>query len=186
MKKGGNKKIIYLMVISFLITISNNVSAEESVSTFTKEEVKPGKLLFEGSQRLKNGGPSCISCHSVNANDVIPGGLYGIELTDAYQKYSVGLSAWLGNPNIPAMEASYQNNPLEEAEREELSKFLQYVMENKDTQNASDGFLMLSVGGLGGLVIILILVSLLWMNRKRKMVKSEIFKRQSKAADAKY
>jgi|SRR5690554_930419 len=186
MKKVVNRKIIYLITLGLLMTVSNKISAQESGSTFTKEEVKIGKSLFEGSQRLKNGGASCISCHSVNSNDVIPGGLYGIELTDAFQKYSVGLSAWLGNPNIAAMEASYQNNPLEEAEREELSKFLQYVMENKDTQNASDGFLMLSVGGLGGLVIILILVSLLWMNRKRKMVKSEIFKRQSKAADAKY
>lgn len=168
------------------MSVSNIVLAEEQTSTFTKEEVKIGKMLFEGTQRLENGGASCISCHSVNSNDVIPGGLYGVELTDAFQKYSVGLSAWLGNPNITAMEASYQNNPLTEVEREELSKFLQYVMENKDTQNASDGFLMLSVGGLGGLILILILVSLLWMKRKRKMVKSEIFKRQIKAADAKY
>ena len=42
------------------------------------------------------------------------------------------------------------------------------------------------VGGLGGLVVILVLVSLLWMKRKRQMVKKDIFARQGGAWDAKH
>lgn len=182
----GTKRSVKLLMLAFFFAMPIQSFTQEENPTITLEEAKVGKMLFEGSKRLENGGPSCIVCHSINSNDVIPGGLYGVELTDAYQKYSVGLSAWLGSPNIPAMEASYQNHPMTEMEREELAVFLQYVLENKDTQSASDGYMMLSLGGLGGLAIILIVVSILWNKRKKETVNRKVFMRQTGAADAKY
>lgn len=172
-------KLIFLAMFSFL---SLWVVSQRSV----EDDVLKGRKLFEGSERFIKGGPSCITCHSVNNDAVIPGGLYGVNLTEAYSKYTVGLPAWLGSPGIPAMESSYQNNPLSEEERNALTAFLQHVYEEKDNQKANNGYGMMLIGGGGGLGVILILISLLWMKRKKKMVKEDIFLRQSKAHDAKF
>lgn len=176
---------IFFSVI-FLLAISIPTIGAETESPKSELSVNTGKLLFEGSQKFTNGGPSCISCHSIKYNKVIPGGKYGVDLTDAYQKYSVGLSAWLANPNITAMEASFQNHPLTEKERDDLSAFLQFVMENKNSQSSVSGDAIMLFGGFGGLCVILILVGFIWNKRKKNMVKEQIFMRQIKAADAKF
>ena len=146
-----------------------------------------GKKYFEGSARFQNGGPSCISCHSVKNEQVAKGGLLAKDLTDVYSRMGEGISAWLSAPSFPPMAASYQNHPLSENERTKLTAFLKYTDDVKVTQKHVDsGSLMMLFAGLGGLAGILILISLIWFKQKRKMVKQEIFDRQSKAWDAKH
>lgn len=185
MKKIRKVRLIKVVAVTFamtLLNVTNVVALDEKVPA----EAEKGKALFEGSKRLTNGGPSCISCHSVRNGNVIPGGLLAVALTDAYEKYSVGLSAWLGNPNIPAMEASYQNNPMTEEERADLANFLKYVNADKENHETQQGYTMMLAGGGAGVFVLLVLISLIWMKRKRKMVKEDVFRRQSGAYDAKY
>lgn len=185
MKKTSKVRLIKVVAVAFAMTLLNVTSVVASEAKVPMEAQK-GKALFEGSKRLENGGPSCISCHSVRNENVIPGGLLAVELTEAYEKYSVGLSAWLGNPNIPAMESSYQNNPMTEQERADLATFLEYVNTDKENHKAQEGYTMMLAGGGAGVFVLLVLISLIWMKRKRKMVKEDVFKRQSRAFDAKY
>lgn len=185
MKKYSKVKLINSVAVA-VVMILFNVHIVVATELKIPEEAQNGKALFDGSKRLKNGGPSCVSCHSVRNENVIPGGLLAVELTEAYEKYSVGLSAWLGNPNIPAMEASYQNNPMTEQERADLATFLEYVNADKENHKAQEGYMMMLAGGGAGVFVLLVLISLIWMKRKRKMVKEDVFKRQSKAYDAKY
>ena len=147
---------------------------------------RTGKDLFEGKIRFENGGPSCISCHSVDNQDVAMGGLFAKNLTDVYSRLGEGISPWLSAPPFPAMAISYQNNPLTENERIKLQAFLKYINENNDVKQADNGYDLMLIGGGGGLVIILILINSIWLIRKRKMVKQEIFDRQIKALDARF
>ncbi|NOQ72868.1 MAG: hypothetical protein GQ574_12735 [Crocinitomix sp.] len=169
---------------------------EDAAETETETEVEPvitlvgdidrGKAFFQGGSLFLNGGPSCIACHNVTHEDVIPGGLFAKDLTDVYSRLGEGLVSWLGAPPFPAMASTYNNNPLTEQERVDLTAFLKYADETKDSQVETSGGTYLVVGGGIGLICLLGLVQLLWSKRKKKMVKADIFARQHSAWDAKF
>lgn len=162
-----------------------SIQAQSTNRSLTTIE-RTGKDLFESKIRFENGGPSCISCHSVDSREVTMGGLFAKNLTDVYSRLGEGITPWLSAPPFPAMAISYQNNPLTESERIKLQAFLKYINENNDVKTAENGYDFMLIGGGGGLVIILILINSIWLIRKRKMVKQEIFDRQIKALDAKF
>lgn len=167
--------------------------AEVSEDATVVAEVEPivgdpdlGKAYFEGSKRFEKGGPSCITCHNVKNDELIPGGVLAKDLTDVYDRMGEGLILWLDSPPFPAMATSYENNKLTEMERSSLTAFLKQASEVKGEQEASSPIWYFIIGGLSGLAVILLLVSLLWMKRKKQMVKKDIFARQNKTWDAKY
>jgi hypothetical protein len=204
MKSKELIKSICLVIIASLINLS--VIAQDTVVEVDpeavvqepiaeeKKEVKTlvsgdhnlGKQYFEGSKPFLNRGPACISCHNVTNDELYPGGLFAKDLTDVYDRMGEGITAWLGAPPFPAMIASYQNHELTELERTSLTAFLKNANEVKDTQKKISGTSVFLIGGIGGLIAILILVSLLWMKRKKQMVKKDIFQRQTPAWDAKH
>lgn len=184
MERKGLLKGIGLILIGSIIGLTG-IKSFAAGRAMQPEELA-GKNYFEGSTSFMNGGPSCISCHSVNNNNVATGGLLAKDLTDVYTRLGEGLSAWLAAPSFPAMAASYQNNPLTENERAKLQAFLKYANDVKATQTAKKGYDFMLIGGISGLVGILILINILWFTRKKKMVKREIFDRQSRAWDAKH
>ena len=193
-------KRISLLFIGSILCLSP-LRAEETVSTedgvseeiTLSQQAELGMAYFQGEERFKNGGPSCVTCHNVNNDGVIPGGLFAKDLTDVYERLGEGLTGWLGAPPFPAMATSYNNNPLTEEERTNLTAFFKYASETKDQQTATSSFLWFDgqqismfIWGLVGLVCILGLIHLLWSNRKKKMVKEDIFLRQRRAKDAKF
>ncbi|GAB4248493.1 MAG: hypothetical protein Kow0079_00600 [Vicingaceae bacterium] len=153
---------------------------------YTEADIALGKALFEGSKRFENKGPACISCHNVTNEDVTPGGLLAKDLTQVYSRMGdAGVSGILSAPPFPAMANSYGSKPLTENEIHALNAFFKWADEQSaNTQNADNGNGILIKGGIVGLIIILILIFVLWSNRKRKMTKEEIFSRQIKGKDS--
>ena len=149
-------------------------------------DVERGKAYFQGGRSFYNGGPTCVACHNVTHEGVMPGGLFAKDLTDVYSRLGEGLVSWLGAPPFPAMASTYNNNPLTEQEKVDLTAFFKYANETKDTQVATSGVDYFFIGGGLGLACLLVLIQLLWSKRKKKMVKSDIFARQNKAWDAKF
>lgn len=187
MKRKKLIKGVGVVLLSSLMSLNSITSFAASSSRELSLDEKAGRDLFQGSKGFQSGGPACIACHSVKNGNVAQGGLLAKDLTDVYSRLGEGIAAWLSAPSFPAMAASYQNHPLNENERAKLAAFLKYTDEVKSTEkNISDGYGTMLIAGTGGLVGILILISLLWMNRKRNMVKKDIFARQSKAWDAKH
>lgn len=178
-------RLMALMSFGFLIQYFSVGYANEKVRQMTPEEIA-GKNYFEGNKRFENKGVACISCHSVYNEHVANGGLLAKNLTDVYSRMGEGISAWLMAPPFPAMDVSYKNHPLTEAERMSLQAFFKYADEVKETQNIEKGHDTMLYSGIGGVVVILFLISIIWMNRKRKMVKDDIFTRQLSAEDAKH
>lgn len=206
MKSKRLFKVFGLVLASSMMCVSNansqdslevaNEESTEVVETAAEdvvEEVAPivgdvnaGRQYFEGSKGFLNGGPACITCHNVTNDDLIPGGLLAKDLTDVYDRMGEGITVWLDAPPFPAMISSYQNNPMTEMERTSLTAFLKHANEVKDSQKVSSGTSLFLIGGISGLIGILVLISLLWMKRKKQMVKKDIFARQNSSWDAKH
>ena len=133
-----------------------------------------GRAFFTGQVRFANGGPSCISCHSVKDEKVMFGGTLAKDLSISYAPGIVGTMA----KSMPAMISAYRTHELEMTEKSHLDLFLKTVKENQlfshTVQPASFVF-------FGGVLIFFMLVlgsSLFWKQKRRASVKDEIFKRQ--------
>ena len=175
-------KVNLLLLGGILCLATVGASAKETMSP----QVKEGMNYFQGATRFKNGGPACISCHNVNNESIIPGGLYAKDLTDAFGRLGAGVRSFVESPPFPAMAASYKNNPVETAELDKVVAFLEYANKVKDSQKVNSGYSYFIIGGAVGLLVMIFAIQLMWGNRKRKMVKEEIFSRQSKSWDAKF
>lgn len=158
---------------------ANQIKPSDKASS---EELISGQNLFVGIQSLKNGGPSCISCHNVNYKGVIPGGILAKDLTTAFSRMGgdAGIQGILGAPPFPAMTSAYKNNPITDKEIGNLIAFLREVDTDKTKQVASNNYLLLYLG-IGGLCLLIILYSIIWFRRKKTTVKNEIYNRQLKS-----
>ena len=176
------KRISLLFMGTFLcVTVAK---AEETKNeTAFSEQAKKGMALFEGSTRFSNGGPSCITCHNITNDKLIPGGLFAKDLTEANGATAVAFASTL--PNAP-MNKAYGNKKITQEELDALSAFFDYTNATKDTQTKKSGFSYFIIGGIVGLIVLFLLVQVIWMGRKKGMVKDDIFKRQHSAIDAKF
>ncbi len=151
------------------------------------EDILAGMNIFSGKQRLENGGVSCISCHNVNHNDLVAGGLLAKDLTKVYERMgAAGVNGILSAPPFPAMASSYKDNPLTEKEIYQLSAFFNKaasadVYSHQRAYNSN----LLIYGGGGAFVVIASIIMLMFIERKRKCVKEDIYKRQIKSACSK-
>jgi len=159
----------------------------EVAYTYTPEDAELGRKLFSGESSLANGGPSCLSCHNVTNNNLMIGGLLAKDLTNVFSRMGhAGVRGILNAPPFPAMNESYNNNEITEEEIILITSFLAEADKVSDTQTADDGFMLYLKGGIGGLILILIIVGILWNGRKKDIVNKRIFERQIKARDAKF
>jgi len=153
----------------------------------SEKDIAFGLKLFSGKNRFENGGPSCITCHNVDHTDLIAGGLLAKDLTKVYERMgAAGLNGILGLPPFPAMSASFKDNPLTEKEIYQLSAFFSDAAVNNIYQKErvyNDHLLL--YGGFGAFATIAIIIFFLFLERKRKCVKEDIYKRQIKAASSK-
>lgn len=172
-------------VIAYLKTSASGstVAVENTAKTvFTKEDVVLGQDLFQGKVRLRNGGPSCNSCHDVQNDAVIGGGILARELTTVFSRLGApGVRAILGNSPFPVMERAYRENPLEEEEVASLMAFLQQADREHKFQKPKDYGWRLVLSGALGVVILLTLYTLFWSGRKKQSVYQEIYDRQIKS-----
>ncbi|MBI4911900.1 MAG: cytochrome c [Acidobacteria bacterium] len=76
------------------------------------QDIRIGRELFTGERRLKNGGPSCLSCHSAQGIGGFGGGRLGPDLTGATAKFGPGLAGALETPAFPTMQGVFAKSPL--------------------------------------------------------------------------
>ncbi|PIQ15781.1 MAG: hypothetical protein COW67_06510 [Flavobacteriales bacterium CG18_big_fil_WC_8_21_14_2_50_32_9] len=151
------------------------------------DDILAGLMLFSGEHRLSNKGPSCITCHNVLHGDLIAGGLLAKDLTKVYERLgAAGINGMLSAPPFPAMAASYKDSPLTEKEIFQLSAFFNDAAKNTiyQPQRTYNDNLLLYGGGVA-FIIIASIILLMFIERKRKCVKEDIYKRQIKAASSK-
>lgn len=75
-------------VIAYLETQSGSPApAAPAAAALPAGDPALGKEFFTGGQRLQNGGPPCMGCHSVAGIGALGGGTLGPDLTPAISKY---------------------------------------------------------------------------------------------------
>ncbi|MCC6674613.1 MAG: c-type cytochrome [Thermomicrobiales bacterium] len=137
-------------------------------------DVSRGHSLFTGRSQFAGGGPSCIACHSVSGIGTLGGGQLGPDLTQSVQKYGgpAGLSAFLSNPPTKTMSMVWGTRPFTPQERADLVAYLESVAV---TGRATNSIVKLSALALGGTVVLLLIVHLIWRGRllgvRRQMIR---------------
>ncbi len=155
---------------------SQFAGAQISDRPLLEEDIEEGRALFLGRKRLKNNGPACVGCHTVNSMKGLGGGRLGLNLTRAYARLEgrKGLSAWLVAPPSLMMNPIFKKYPIDEEEVLPLVAFLKNETEKDEPENATARINFL-LYGIGGAVVLLVLFDLFWNNRfrgvRRPMVK---------------
>lgn len=153
--------------------------AAAAAESHSPEDVKKGQEMFQGRIRFSAGGPACNSCHEVQNDAVIGGGVLAKELTSVMSTMGgAGVQAVLGKPPFPVMEQAYRDHELTKDEIKALTAFLADADKNKAFQKPRDYGERLFVSGVVGVVVLLGLYALIWRRRKRLPVNHAIFARQ--------
>lgn len=134
----------------------------------TAQDVASGKLMFTGVRPLIGGGPACISCHSVRGLTLLGGGRLGPDLTRVYERLQgrKGLASWLSAPASPTMAPVFKAHALQPEEILSLVALFQDSARKggeADTTPVLNFFLL----GLGGMVLGLVSLDLVWKKRFR-------------------
>ncbi|MCC7007948.1 MAG: cytochrome c [Acidobacteria bacterium] len=124
---------------------------------FTAADVEHGRRLFNGTERLQNGGPACLACHNAGAGEGMGGGRLGPDLTTVYDRLKgrKALGMWLSAPATTTMRSLFAARAFTP---EEIEALLAYF-EDAATRPASPSgpslaFLAAgSVGAIAGLVL---------------------------------
>lgn len=134
-------------------------------------DIKQGLALFSGTAKFKNGGPSCLSCHSAGEAGYFGGGTLGPNLSHAYSSYNdKGLSKVLKSINFPSMVEVYKKHKLTDDEIYQVKSYL-YTVDREATvdHGYTKKFVFI---GIIGFLLLLGAFDLVWKNRKKKSRKS--------------
>lgn len=134
----------------------------------TAQDVANGRLIFTGVRPLSGGGPACISCHSVRGLTLLGGGRLGPDLTRVYERLQgrKGLASWLSAPASPTMAPVFKAHAMQSEEILSLVALFEDSARKggeADTTPVLNFFLL----GLGGMVLGLVSLDLVWKKRFR-------------------
>ena len=123
-----------------------------------------GKLLFEGSDRFDEGGPACLSCHSVAGVGALGGGRLGPDLSGAFEKFggAQGLDGVLAAVAFPTMAPIFTDRQLSADERADLVAFLESAASEERDAGQAGKLVALAVGVAA---VIALLALLVWRRR---------------------
>ena len=122
-----------------------------------------GKELFMGTRAFKNGGASCMACHSVAGIGALGGGALGPDLTPAYSKFGdEGLSTILTDLPLPTMRPVLSKAPLTSEEQAHVISFFRSA---SVTQRSPDRIGRLVFLAVAGAILLFGLASFIWRRR---------------------
>jgi len=154
-------------LLAFIKTGKASGSSQKYKSALkaTPYEIAQGKLLFTGQRPFKNGGASCISCHSAGETGLLGGGKLGPNLTLAYSNYNdKGLSKVLTRVSFPTMAQIFKKHPLSKDEVYQLKAYL-YTIDKKGT-SLTGSTKKFAFMGFIGFLLLLGGFDLLWRSRR--------------------
>ncbi|MBI4478482.1 MAG: c-type cytochrome [Acidobacteria bacterium] len=143
---------------------------EPALSTreLTPQDVALGKKLFQGEQPLSNGGPACISCHTISVSGGLGGGKLGPDLTGILARLGGrrGLEAWLRASPTTTMRIIFGQRPITP---EEAVSLVAYFEQGKTSEprGSSWGMLQFILFSGAGACILLLVMGLIWKDRLR-------------------
>jgi mono/diheme cytochrome c family protein len=143
---------------------------------FTPEEIEQGRRLFRGSRRLANGGPPCISCHTMREVAALGGGRLGPDLTRVFERLEDrrNMAAWLTAPATPIMQPVFRRHSLQPEEILPLIALFEQAA-SRGGQDESAAPLTFLLIGLSGSVVVLVVLDSVWKGRFRSVRRALVF-----------
>jgi cytochrome c2 len=125
-----------------------------------------GRALFVGNTRLKNGGPPCMSCHSISGIGALGGGTLGPDLTNVYSTLGgqSGIASFLSTTPTPTMNAVWSKHPLTP---QEIANLAAFIKEGAVAQRPLNALAELIVLAVIGAIILVIIAATYWRRRLR-------------------
>ena len=145
-------------------------SAAVSEQPFTEADIELGRQSFLGERPLVNGGPPCVSCHTLGTIGGLGGGRLGPDLTQVYDRLGgrKGVGAWLSNPPTPTMQSLFRKRALQPEEIFSLLAAIDDASQRSQPAAASSIWKFFLIG-LGGMFVGLALLQLAWRGRFRNV-----------------
>jgi cytochrome c2 len=137
---------------------------------FTEADTMKGRQIFLGEQPLANGGPACVSCHTLGTIGGLGGGRLGPDLTKAFDRLGgrKGVGAWLSNPPTPTMQSLFGKRALQPNEIFSLLALIDDASQRGQPAGTSFTWKFLLIG-FGGTLVALALLQLAWGGRFRSV-----------------
>ena len=131
-----------------------------------------GKAYFVGDKRFENGGPQCMSCHSVAGLGSLGGGNLGPDLTTSgYVQSDAAFASFISAPSTQTMGAIWANTPLTAQEQADLYAFLSKA---SVTQREPSALLQIAILAVVGAAVLIGLAQVYWGKRSKGVRKPMI------------
>ena len=136
---------------------------------FTAADIAQGRAIFLGVQRLTNGGPACVSCHTVSGLPGLGGGRLGPDLSKVYERLQgrKNVSAWLFAPATITMQPIFKAHPLTSDEILQLVALFESSAQGDAQEANSVGLVYFFLLALGGTCLGLVFFETAWKHRLR-------------------
>jgi mono/diheme cytochrome c family protein len=137
---------------------------------FTAYDISQGKVIFTGDRRLVNGGPACLSCHTVKGTGALGGGRLAPDLSRVYERLQgrKPIAAWLFAPATPTMASVFRQHALKPEEILPLVAFFEDSAQHGG-QDDSAGRMNFFLLGLAGSALGLVVMDAAWKRRFRSV-----------------
>jgi len=166
--KDRASKLIDLIELESKAEKSRFAGVQLSDRPLTERDLDRGRELFMGSLRLKEGGPACISCHTVDSIGGLGGGLLGPDLSGAFARLEGrrGLGAWLAAPASQVMQPLFSEQPLDP---EEILALVAYLKDNAGAPEPKQGSgsMLFVLSGIAIAALFMVAFDVLWRRRFR-------------------
>jgi len=152
---------------------SQPAGATISDRPFTADDVTLGQQFFLGERPFANGGPACISCHTLGTIGGLGGGRLGPDLTNVFDRLGgrKGLGAWLSGPPTPTMQSVFGKRALQSEEILPLLAMIDDANNRSQPANQSSIWKFFAFG-FSGMLVGLALLQLAWRGRIRSVRRS--------------
>ncbi|MCZ2079042.1 MAG: c-type cytochrome [Bryobacteraceae bacterium] len=166
--KARAESLLTLIEAESKLEKSQFAGLQMSDRPFTAADVELGRKLFRGDQRLTNGGPACLSCHTMRNVGLLGGGRLGPDLTRVYGRLEgrKNLGAWLFAPATPTMQPIFRKHALTTEEILPLVAYFESAAKAGGEDDSASGLTFL-LFGLGGTAAGLVLFDAAWRRRFR-------------------
>jgi mono/diheme cytochrome c family protein len=154
-----------------------------SEQPFTANDVLTGTKIFLGEHKLSQGGPPCVSCHTLGSIGGLGGGRLGPDLTLVYKRLGgrKSLGAWLTAPATPTMQSVFRNHSLQSAEILPLLAVFEDSSQQSQPANANSQ-IEFSLAGIAGALLGLAFMGWVWRGRIRTVRRALVSGAQRGAA----
>lgn len=168
MSAGRAELLLTMIEAESKLPKSQFAGLEISDRPFTSRDVETGHQIFAGRRRLANGGPPCISCHTMKGAGAFGGGRLGPDLSKVYERLPgrKNLGAWLFAPATPTMQPIFKKHVLKADEILPLIALFEDAARSggEDDRASLVGFTTLAFSGS---VVALAVLGAIWKNRLR-------------------